>query len=183
MWTERDTVAMYVCIMCAGEKSCDEIWSEHVRKDDLLLRYSHSMHILATSVWSPRQEFTGDGGGDDRIAWCIAACNEYFLDGRLVKLLQKDLRRLEFERETVAHPSLLPQDPQQFVESTFPRPWSLLDVGSCYNPFSKHSDLFTVTAVDIAPACEVRVCVHAIKRAGRITSFLTCLLSFVRYRL
>ena len=149
-----------MCV-CVGEKSCDDIWSEHVRKDSLLQRYSHSMHLLATSVWPPRQlDVTDDGAGDDRIAWCTEVCKEYFLDGRLAKLLQKDLRRLEFKRETVAHPLLLPQDPQQFIESTFPKPWSLLDVGSCYNPFSKHSDLFTVTALDIAPACKVRFCAH-----------------------
>lgn len=32
--------------------------------------------------------------------------------------------------------------------------WRLLDVGSCYNPFSQWP-LFEVTAVDIAPAVEV----------------------------
>lgn len=153
-------VFVALCV-CAGKKSCDEIWSEHVRKDELLQRYSHSMHMLATSVWSPRQELTDDDGGDDRIAWCIAACKEYYLEGRLVKLLQKDLRRLEFGKETVVHPSVIPQDPHHFVTSTFSRPWSLLDVGSCYNPFANHSDLFTVTAVDIAPACKVCLSVHA----------------------
>ena len=163
----RDCVSMHVCV-CTGEKSCDEIWSEHVRKGKLLQRYAHSMYLLATSVWSPRQEFTGVDEGDDRIAWCVAVCKEYFLDGRLARLLQKDLRRLEFKRETVVHPLLLPPDPQQFVESTFPRPWSLLDVGSCYNPFSKLSDLFTVTAVDIAPACKVRtyLCMQGSGRRG-----------------
>jgi hypothetical protein len=115
------------------------------------------MQCLATDLWSPRN--AGDFPGTrDRIDWCVASCWEYFCQGGLIKLLTKDLKRLEYGSQTIVDKVLIShlkkEDIGDYVLSQFPRPWSLLDVGSCYNPFSTHSEVFNVTAVDIAPACE-----------------------------
>ena len=110
------------------------------------------MHSLAVGPWMKH------GGG--RIQWCLEACKEYFQDGGVLeKVLRKDLRRKEFGNPTQLEDLLLPsneEDCRTIVRSFTERQLELLDVGSCYNPFSEFRELFNVTAIDLAPAVEVR---------------------------
>lgn len=110
------------------------------------------MHSLAVGPWKKH------GGG--RILWCVEACQEYFQNGGILEnVLRKDMRRKEFGNPTQLEASLLPSSEEEMrsiVCSFKDRLLQLLDVGSCYNPFSEYDKLFIVTAIDLAPAVEVR---------------------------
>ena len=136
---------------CAGGKSADELWREHIRDRDGLHAYSVAMQRLATGSWAGRE----DGG---RISWCVEASGGYF-SRHLEHLLLKDLRRLGHGMPTLVPPSLLPASAEAVTETVSAlhgRAWRLLDVGSCYNPFQAWPQ-FVVTAIDIAPATEVQL--------------------------
>ena len=112
------------------------------------------MHSLAIGPWAKH------GGG--RIQWCVDCCTEYFTDGQLKKLLLKDLRRVQHNMPTNVEGEFLPPSPEGvevLVKKWREKVWRLLDVGSCYNPFTQWPQ-FEVTAVDIAPAVEVGITVN-----------------------
>lgn len=115
-----------------------------------LHQYSTTMHSLAKGPWAKH------GGG--RVKWCVDACEEYFWGGTLKELLQKDLKRMEHNMPTLVPLDLLPSSlmaVEVIIERFRKTPWEMLDVGSCYNPFLEYPQ-FKVTAIDIAPAVEVR---------------------------
>ena len=128
-----------------------DVWSKLLSDQATLATYSSAMSSLATGCWER-------DGEASRIAWCVKVCKEYGgPEGALRKLLLKDLRRKSHSMPTVVPQALLPGtvvDVEQEV-------WNdtqilrLLDVGSCYNPFLNHKQ-FEVTAIDIAPARQVR---------------------------
>lgn len=125
------------------------MWSSHLSDTTKLHHYAAAMCSLATGPWMKH--------GLGRIQWCVDACKEYFLQGSLEKLLKKDLRRLAHGNPTQLDIGLLPQceeDTERIVKSFQYRQLSLLDVGSCYNPFKIYEE-FCVTAIDIAPATKV----------------------------
>ena len=124
----------------------EEVWSKHLQDEDGLKQYARTMQSLATGQWAEQ--------GSGRITWCVGACEEYFVGGVLSNQLYKDLRRLEHNMCTLVPPALLPNsdaDVPKMIEEFQRKKWTLLDVGSCYNPFSEF-DQFDVTAIDIAPA-------------------------------
>ena len=108
------------------------------------------MHDLATGSWAKKHD-------NNRIGWCVDTIREYFHVG-LKKALMKDLRRLDHGMPTIVDHKELPKTDQEIVKAIDPfisKPTlRLLDVGSCYNPFSTFEE-FEVVAVDIAPAMEV----------------------------
>ena len=119
-----------------------------MKDKEVLQVYSRAMHWLATGPWA--------GKNAERIWWCEQACEDY-RSCRLEQLLIKDLRRISHEMPTYVPTSLLPASPcdvKELVKGLNSRTWRLLDVGSCYNPFLA-SQLFDVTAIDIAPATKV----------------------------
>ena len=123
------------------------MWSDHLQDKDGLKQYSEAMQKLATGPWAEQ--------GSGRITWCVEVCDEYFsVGGALVKMIGKDLRRLGHDMPTLVPIELLPNsdaDIERTVHEAFgARKLRLLDVGSCYNPFSKF-DKFEVMAIDIAP--------------------------------
>ena len=133
----------------AGCKDVATVWREHLADRSSLQQYSIAMYSLAKGPWSKH------GGG--RVKWCADACDEYFSGGTLGKLLLKDLRRVEHNMSTLVPLDLLPlslQEVEVVVERFGTRKWHMLDVGSCYNPFTEYHQ-FEVTAIDIAPAVEV----------------------------
>lgn len=132
--------------MPVGSRSVEEVWSDHLKDEAGLKQYSIAMKSLATGQWAEQ--------GSGRIVWCVDVCEEYFVGGALAKLIHKDLRRLVHSMSTLVSHELLPRsdaDVAKTVETFQHKKWTLLDVGSCYNPFSKF-DKFDVTAIDIAPA-------------------------------
>ena len=110
------------------------------------------MCALANGPWAKH------GGG--RIKWCTETCLEYFYGGKLEQLIKKDIRRASHGNPTLLENGLLPShdDVGKIVDKFSTRQLHVLDVGSCYNPFSVEKR-FLVTAIDIAPAVEVSACV------------------------
>jgi len=110
------------------------------------------MHTLATVDWAKKHN-------NNRITWCVESIKEYFHAG-LMKVLKKDLRRLDHQMPTIVDLAELPKTEQEVAKTVdyFVNKHSieLLDVGSCYNPFVQFEDL-EVLAVDIAPAVEVGI--------------------------
>ncbi|KAM4553831.1 S-adenosylmethionine sensor upstream of mTORC1 [Fundulus diaphanus] len=120
----------------------DKIWREHCEDEQTLSEYALAMKNLADNHWTKKCE------GEGRIEWCRSVCQEYFLDGGMKRMLEKD------EKSAALALGLSGQ-----VLSTTPSSVSplgkirLLDVGSCFNPFLKFDEFLTV-GIDIVPAVE-----------------------------
>ena len=153
------------------------MWSELLEDDEALRTYSIAMHSLATGRW------VAAGHEASRITWCVEVCRGYFGKGcglgcGLQKQLLKDLRRVAHKMMPLVTSDLLPKTEagvMSLVKHVRRRPWRLLDVGSCYNPFSCYEE-FSVTAVDIAPA-------HEASRSGGVVMlwilYCFCIISLV----
>lgn len=141
-----------------------EVWTEHLAQDSILKEYSASMKELATQHWS---KLESEDETTSRIVWVHQkVCQYYFSDGRRNQL-KKDGRRLKRYDQLISQDSAETinidisrlQENLRIIEETEESRnpsmdlvrLKLLDVGSCYNPFSKYSE-FDVTALDIAPA-------------------------------
>lgn len=133
----------------------ETVWSSHLNDSQTLNKYASAMHSLATGPWRHNHD------EESRITWCRDSIREFFSDDALLRLLQKDIRRLEYGNPTILDNKYLPKSQEELREvitSFRGRPLDLLDVGSCYNPFKIYTE-FTVTAVDIAPATkDVQYC-------------------------
>lgn len=141
------------------------MWRELLGDSATLQAYSQAMHSLATQHWAVPATLGvgGGGGGEDghgcsRISWTVEACEDYYgKDRAMHRHLLKDLRRMAHGTPTLVAPSLLPSTEEavlELVDEMATGSRTLLDVGSCFNPFSSFK-CFDVTAIDIAPAHEV----------------------------
>lgn len=117
-------------------------WNDHCKNDNLLKEYSDAMRTLATNHW--QNNFTEKSKAFCRVEWIHKYSLYYFFDNEgISEKLRQRQRELEIAEKI---------DIQ--IDLAFPcsnRFFKLLDVGSCYNPFSVY-DIFEVTAIDIAPA-------------------------------
>ena len=132
------------------------MWLAHIKDEEGLSRYAAAMHQLACGPWADKSDGTDEG----RITWCVDACKTYF-SSSLERLVRKDLVRMLHGMPTQIHSLWLPSEEKEvasFVGKFAGRRLALLDVGSCYDPFSQF-DEFSVTSIDIAPA--VKVCMHS----------------------
>ncbi|XP_043981327.1 S-adenosylmethionine sensor upstream of mTORC1 isoform X1 [Gambusia affinis] len=120
----------------------NKIWREHCEDEQTLSEYAVAMKNLADNHWTQKCE------GEGRIEWCRSVCQEYFLDGGMKRMLEKD-------EKSAAHASGLSGQAHGAVPSSISQPGKirLLDVGSCFNPFLKFDDFLTV-GIDIVPAVE-----------------------------
>lgn len=124
---------------------CDnihEIWENHLKDDVTLSKYSNAMKDLAINHWPKR--------GATRIDWCKETCIAYFIQGGLLKVLEKDKRRELFHNsQTIDNTSNASSTDSNLLgvgEKIL-----LLDVGSCYNPF-KDFEEFVSLGLDLCPA-------------------------------
>ncbi|KAK6482464.1 S-adenosylmethionine sensor upstream of mTORC1-like isoform X1 [Huso huso] len=62
----------------------DKIWREHCEDEETLSEYAVAMKNLADNHWAKTCE------GEGRIEWCRSICQEYFLDGGMKRMLEKD---------------------------------------------------------------------------------------------
>ncbi|XP_015208146.1 S-adenosylmethionine sensor upstream of mTORC1 isoform X2 [Lepisosteus oculatus] len=125
----------------------DKIWREHCEDEETLCEYAVAMKNLADNHWAKSSE------GEGRIEWCRSVCQEYFLDGGMKKMLEKDEKRARLAIAMSATPlnAHWNSAPQKMgYQSGKIR---LLDVGSCFNPFLKFDEFLTV-GIDIVPAVE-----------------------------
>ena len=130
----------------------DEIWENHLKDSVGLNNYANAMKTLANGFWDV------DGSGTDRTKWCAETALQYFYGNGLTKCIEKDARREKYYKEdtTAFHCG-----PSPYENATVPsdenicdpdiKPLSLLDVGSCFNPFKTYIE-FSTTAIDLCPS-------------------------------
>lgn len=131
-------------------------WLDHLKSKTKLKSYATAMMELATNHWEPNdQKATTQNSRRSpqqqqrsRIMWSVDYCREYFQQTKTITALRdREVRLLnELKAETA---TIEMKFEQRMAEEKI----KLLDVGSCYNPFSKFEQ-FEVTAIDIAPATD-----------------------------
>ncbi|XP_008309925.1 S-adenosylmethionine sensor upstream of mTORC1 isoform X2 [Cynoglossus semilaevis] len=125
----------------------DKIWREHCEDEQTLSEYALAMKNLADNHWAKNSE------GEGRIEWCRSVCQEYFLNGGMKRMLEKDEKSSKIAMAiTVAPANSLPHSTTPSSVSHLGK-MRLLDVGSCFNPFLKFDEFLTV-GIDIVPAVE-----------------------------
>ncbi|XP_051546051.1 S-adenosylmethionine sensor upstream of mTORC1 isoform X1 [Myxocyprinus asiaticus] len=124
----------------------EKIWREHCEDEQTLSEYAMAMKNLADNHWANKCE------GEGRIEWCRSVCQEYFQDGGMRRVLEKDEKSA---RHAAAGNNTSVNTPQSSSPSSVfhLEMIRLLDVGSCFNPFLKFDDFLTV-GIDIVPAVE-----------------------------
>ncbi|KAM4601855.1 S-adenosylmethionine sensor upstream of mTORC1 isoform 3-T3 [Polymixia lowei] len=125
----------------------DKIWREHCEDEQTLSEYALAMKNLADNHWAKNSE------GEGRIEWCRSVCQEYFLDGGIKRMLEKDEKSARLAVGLTA--AALSAQPYSTIPSSISHlgKMRLLDVGSCFNPFLKFDEFLTV-GIDIVPAVE-----------------------------
>ncbi|MBN3298366.1 SAMTR protein, partial [Amia calva] len=127
----------------------DKIWREHCEDEETLSEYAEAMKNLADNHWAKTCE------GEGRIEWCRSVCQEYFLDGGMKRMLEKDEKsaRLAIAMTTTTFNAQQHPNNGPLKLSHQSGKIRLLDVGSCFNPFLKFDEFLTV-GIDIVPAVE-----------------------------
>ncbi|MCI4380251.1 hypothetical protein PGIGA_G00237650 [Pangasianodon gigas] len=123
----------------------EKIWREHCEDEQTLNEYAFAMKSLADNHWAKKCD------GEGRIEWCRSVCQEYFMDGGMKKMLEKDAKAVK--HAAAASETPLNPDSSQPSLSFRNDKLRLLDVGSCFNPFLKFDEFLTV-GIDIVPAVE-----------------------------
>ncbi|KAK9298278.1 hypothetical protein QLX08_008296 [Tetragonisca angustula] len=122
-------------------------WKRHTCRKDILQEYASCMQKLATTHWM-QNNINTKGSTCSRIEWIKFQCEEYFLNEGKQKydLKEEDIKLkidANFANTEIAincNVNIKHKKPIQKI--------SLLDVGSCYNPF-RTFDIFEVIAIDL----------------------------------
>ncbi|XP_061085488.1 S-adenosylmethionine sensor upstream of mTORC1 isoform X1 [Conger conger] len=123
----------------------EKIWREHCEDEETLSEYAVAMKSLADTHWARACE------GEGRIEWCRSVCQEYFLNGGMKKVLEKDEKRARLSSSPPCAPPQQNNGPHRLSVQT--GRIRLLDVGSCFNPFLQFDEFLTV-GIDIVPAVQ-----------------------------
>lgn len=113
-------------------------WQEHCEKTNILEKYAECMQKLATTHWTENCANEASPA-TSRIQWTVDLCQEYFIDKTYVKYKEKE--------HIIANKIGI----SLAIEESFLQPIKLIDVGSCYNPFTYYA-FFDVFAIDLCPA-------------------------------
>ncbi|KAF5904027.1 S-adenosylmethionine sensor upstream of mTORC1, partial [Clarias magur] len=124
----------------------DKIWREHCEDEQTLNEYAVAMKSLADNHWGKKCD------GEGRIEWCRSVCQEYFMDGGMKKMLEKDAKAVKHAAADTGQTPLSPDFSQPSFNFQNDK-LHLLDVGSCFNPFLRFDEFLTV-GIDIVPAVE-----------------------------
>jgi len=142
-----------------------QVWNEHLQDDKVLESYSNAMNTLANQHWT---KLVTESEDTSRILWTKNKILEYYQNGGLTNQLIRDNNRLKRNHEKINEGIKVQHEKDETKKEikieidnstehkTIKDRLKLLDVGSCYNPFSKFTD-FEVTALDIAPVYENQV--------------------------
>ncbi|XP_033888733.1 S-adenosylmethionine sensor upstream of mTORC1-like isoform X3 [Acipenser ruthenus] len=125
----------------------DKIWREHCEDEETLSEYAVAMKNLADNHWAKTCE------GEGRIEWCRSICQEYFLDGGMKRMLEKDEKSARLAIAMTSTTLHLNQNNAPQTLAHLSGKIRLLDVGSCFNPFLKFDEFLTV-GIDIVPAVQ-----------------------------
>lgn len=110
------------------ESEWKQAWKAHTENTAVLEEYSKAMYELAADIWAPRNTL------DNFEVGCT--------DGAV----QMKCRIQWVIAKVKTH----------FSDTISQRKLSLLDVGSCYNPFSIYSDILDIVPIDLCPAPQFR---------------------------
>ncbi|RXM28084.1 putative methyltransferase BTM2-like [Acipenser ruthenus] len=125
----------------------DKIWREHCEDEETLSEYAVAMKNLADNHWAKTCE------GEGRIEWCRSICQEYFLDGGMKRMLEKDEKSARLAIAMTSTTLHLNQNNAPQTLAHLSGKIRLLDVGSCFNPFLKFDEFLTV-GIAIVPAVQ-----------------------------
>ncbi|KAK3929042.1 S-adenosylmethionine sensor upstream of mTORC1 [Frankliniella fusca] len=124
----------------------EDAWREHCEKREVLKSYSQAMRKLATEHWDKNSADEQNKKAISRVKWIVEQCEDYFFTGKKLKAFQKEQAlclKYDLNIDILAEHEGISCKASDVV--------TVLDVGSCYNPF-KNFPRFNVVAVDIAPA-------------------------------
>ncbi|CAH0731914.1 unnamed protein product, partial [Brenthis ino] len=116
----------------------NKAWLDHCANKDVLKKYSLCMEKLANTHWEQNSS-NKPSLLKSRIQWSADFCYDYFNNNGLQKYDER-------ERNIGDKIGL-----KVNMEELFSKPYKLLDVGSCYNPFEMY-DFLEVFAIDLCPA-------------------------------
>lgn len=119
----------------------EEAWNKHCSNKEQLQLYAQAMKELAINHWD--NNMCGSSKKVSRIIWVYDVCLDYFWNNKLECYRNKEIE--------VAQKINVTLDKNQLV-AYMHQPIKMLDVGSCYNPFSNYKEYFDVLPIDIAPA-------------------------------
>ncbi|KAG4066982.1 hypothetical protein HA402_007730 [Bradysia odoriphaga] len=122
-------------------------WKEHINNKNQLDSYSKAMRELATKFWDSNLK-VNEMTRENRIEWSVQFCLNYFHDNKIRNHNREREKRIFELLPDPVHVELSSRSDDDCENQKI----RLLDVGSCYNPFKQY-DSFTVTAIDISPAC------------------------------
>lgn len=100
------------------------------------------MQVLATEIWERNNSIDSELC---RVQWVMKQCVKYFNSDGGKNAIEKESKLSKRYMKDII--------PRSFICSDKCQTLKLLDVGSCYNPFSKFS-MFDVTAIDLMPASD-----------------------------
>nr|XP_050869858.1 S-adenosylmethionine sensor upstream of mTORC1 [Vespula vulgaris] len=135
-------------------------WQKHVSRNDVLQKYVMSMKDLATTHWKGNNT-DSLSGTYCRIEWIKSQCKEYFFNGGKKKYSNREfsikgkIGELSIIDDNIEEQNMLISKQDYYndkellneADQIFQK-ISVLDVGSCYNPFEME-DMFKVTAIDL----------------------------------
>ncbi|CAK9829382.1 S-adenosylmethionine sensor upstream of mTORC1 [Anthophora retusa] len=131
-------------------------WKRHTSRKDILQKYASSMHKLATTYWI-ENNLNVKNSTYSRIEWIKFHCEEYFFNGGRQKydIREGDIKlKIDtncIKTEVATNCRLNSEHKKDRSDDNFQEPTekvSLLDVGSCFDPFGS-LDMFEVTAIDL----------------------------------
>lgn len=134
------------------------------------------MHQLAIENW----QLSEDAQKGNRINWCKNIILEFYFNCGLENILSKDARRL-YHQNLESGKEIKLSNKEVFVSDLINKQMEtmrksftkgnkikLLDVGSCYDPFTEFSDIFETTAVDLYPATKVNIAIANIPTYAQV---------------
>lgn len=117
----------------------ENAWRSHCSDENTLKTYARSMQELATNYWETNNKVKTKA--KSRLEWTFDNCITYFYEDIHIVRLKEE--QIAFKLNLTINPTQIMQTPETKLK--------LLDVGSCYNPFSDFKQ-FEVYPIDIAPA-------------------------------
>ena len=106
----------------SSDRAPEEVWAEHLGKEELLQEYARCMKELATEHWTDDTE-------SSRITWTRSQITSYFRVGGREREHSRDFK---FARRKGVSWNVPSQS-----RNKSPKRLRVLDVGSCYNPFQQ----------------------------------------------
>jgi hypothetical protein len=101
----------------------EEVWKSHLENTEILNNYAQSMEKLATTYWLNQE--------NSRVSWIFNQIENYFWLGGIDSEYLREVKLAKKKGEIV-----------EIAECShiIPERVKILDVGSCYNPFSAFCD-------------------------------------------